>query len=83
MSKNKGEMMGTTAMEFTRNEQNVLAEVAEVLSRAHYAVNVKCAIPKGPFAGDLGEDLLEIVERFPSTNWGEIYDKFHRRGSNV
>lgn len=72
----------TVRLKFTKNEQNCLAMVCQTMSTVHYKHNVK----PDSFEADDGEawamQLGDIVESFPSINWGELYDKFHRQGLN-
>mgnify|MGYP006908394326 CR=1 FL=1 len=71
--------MKSTALEFTTDEQNCLARLTEIMSSIHYAVNVKGEYPQQE---NFNERLIDLAERFPNTNWGNLYDRFHRQGKN-
>jgi hypothetical protein len=63
---------------FTVNEQNCLALVCELLASVSHQVN---EVNKEPTERHI-DDLIAIVEKFPNTNWGDLYDRFHRQGRN-
>lgn len=68
--------MGDT-IEFTVNEQNCLALLCQMMSSFAFK-----AQQDPETAPNVENELCDIVERFPSTNWGGLYDKFHRQGKN-
>ena len=63
---------------FTANQQNAMAELAQIMASVSHDVNVKRMWPEERHIAN----LASIAERFPSINWGDMYDKFHRQGVN-
>jgi len=62
---------------FTVSEQNCLAEVCCMMSSVYNAARKdEASFPK------IEDTLCSIYDKFPNTNWGELYDKFHRQGKN-
>jgi len=66
------------SIKFTGNEQNCLAMLCEVMAAIHHQVNMQ----RDPPSTASVQDIASVVERFPHTNWGDLYDKFHRQGVN-
>jgi hypothetical protein len=69
-------------LEFTVNEQNFLAELMSIISYPTWAArrgNELSDIARQ----DLGDNIAFLAEKFPSVNVSELFDKFHRRGSNA
>lgn len=69
--------MNDDSINFTINEQNCLAEVCQVMSSFAYKT-----LTNSPDVPDIKDKLSDIVLMFPNTNWGGLYDKFHRQGKN-
>lgn len=80
-------MPRTLGLEFSVNEQNVLAMLCEVMSSHNYRRNVRKILPVPADlmkeSEQLEDSLDDIVEKFPNTNWGDLYDRFHRQGKNA
>jgi hypothetical protein len=62
---------------FTVNEQNCLAMMCSIMSGVSYKVKTEQPLIK------IEDELYDLVDRFPSINWGLLYDKFHRQGANL
>lgn len=74
-------------LEFTANEQNCLAELCSIVSTLQYFYHKDVNSLNGldsyqDFAKTTIDKLEDLFECFPNTNWGELYDKFHRQGKN-
>jgi hypothetical protein len=77
MSEDRSKERDTERLQFTTNEQNCLAMVCEIMSSIDYLVST------GTVPGETEVDqLIAIVEKFPNTNWNDLYDRFHRQGAN-
>ena len=64
---------------FTVNEQNALALLCEMMAKAAYEADS----PSCSFDVDAVIDSVAgVADKFPSVNWGNLYDKFHRQGVN-
>jgi len=72
----------TERLKFTVNEQNCLAMVCQLLSSVHYKHNVNPDSFEANDGDAWAMQLGDIVETFPNTNWGDLYDRFHRQGKN-
>ena len=64
---------------FTVNEQNVLALLCEMMAKASHQVSTKFEFDDEAVT----DSVCRAVDNFPSVNWGELYDKFHRQGKNA
>ncbi len=63
---------------FKVNEQNALALLCMLMSSVSHSV-----LSTGKWTDeDCAIHLFDVVHKFPNTNWGDLYDKFHRRGVN-
>lgn len=69
--------MDDDSIKFNANEQNCLAMLCEVMGSIAWRVSYG-----GTPLETQVDRIAEITERFPSVNWGELYDKFHRQGVN-
>lgn len=74
--------MKDTKIQFTTNEQNAMAMLVETMAKMHYRVNVNGITLTEAFMQNVGDELADIADRFPNTNWGDLYDRFHRQGVN-
>jgi len=64
---------------FNVNEQNALALLCEMMAKANHDANS----PRGEIIVYAAiESISDVVEKFPSINWGDLYDRFHRQGVN-
>lgn len=70
--------MNNDCIEFTVSEQNALAYLCERLSSISHTVH---SVGSQPSERQI-DDLLEVVDRFESINWSDLYDRFHRSGKN-
>ena len=66
-------------IEFTVNEQNCLALLCEIMSTASYH---SLQNPYEESIPGVENQLIMLFDKFPNTNWGTLYDKFHRQGKN-
>lgn len=69
--------MNRDNLQFTVTEQNCLTLVCQMMATAVYRLKTN---PEE--APSVNEELYNIVESFPSVNWGHLYDKFHQQGMN-
>lgn len=66
-------------LKFKASEQNALAELCQIMASVSYTFNAKHEYPD---AHKLQDQVLDVADKFPSINWGQLYDKFHRQGVN-
>lgn len=79
--------MSDPKLDFTVNEQNCLAELCSVISTMKHFYHIRLddlntLDSYQDFAETTIDRLEDMFECFPSINWGELYDKFHRQGKN-
>jgi hypothetical protein len=64
---------------FTVNEQNAMALLCEMMAKSAHEADASGKIDQNAVI----DSVCDTVDRFPSVNWGNLYDKFHRQGSNA
>jgi hypothetical protein len=64
---------------FTYNEQNALAKLCEMMSKASYDANTS---GRSIDEAAVLDAVYAVADNFPSLNWGDLYDRFHRQGVN-
>lgn len=68
----------TEPLKLSQRQQSALAELCTLAAAVKHRINTAGEYPSPAMAETLGE----IVERFDSINWGELYDRLHRSGAN-
>jgi hypothetical protein len=64
---------------FTANEQNALALLCEMMSRAAYESRNGDNFDETAII----DSVARIADSFVRVRWDELYDKFHRQGKNA
>jgi hypothetical protein len=64
---------------FTYNEQNALALLCEMMAKASYNASSTGRLIDYE---DMVDSVCSVADNFPSVNWGDLYDRFHRQGVN-
>jgi len=71
-------------LKLSQNQQNALAELsAAANSLKFHRNNIKLPdISYNIAVRKAEEKFTDVIDRFHGINWGELYDKLHRTGSN-
>lgn len=70
--------MDDSKIEFNANEQNALALICEMMAKMRHEAQRDDEFDEQAVVDSVGM----IVDKFPSINWGDLYDRFHRQGVN-
>ncbi len=70
------------SIKFTENEQNALTIVCQTVASVVYRLRQSKGYFSSNSRDELENCLTQIAENFPSVNWGDLYDRFHRQGVN-